>query len=128
MIFTYKSNSLRHSRSIIIVSIFIRLYFLGTIQSNGCMCVCLMSELNTRKPRKMFKPSYLCVLIVWSLIPSIWTQINDAKTKCPQYWVQQEKSCYKFVKGEPVPRSEARRNCQVSFWIRTILLSIYLPV
>lgn len=36
--------------------------------------------------------------------------------KCPQYWVQFQQSCYRFIKSPLKPYHDAKRICQVYFF------------
>lgn len=40
---------------------------------------------------------------------------NVEELKCPEYWIQFQNSCYRFIKSPLKPYNEARRICQVSF-------------
>lgn len=63
----------------------------------------------------MTNTCFLCILIIFSLTSSTWSQYNNVEIdrQCAQFWVQYGNSCYKFVKSPIRPRNEASRNCQV---------------
>lgn len=46
---------------------------------------------------------------------------NVEELKCPEYWVQFQNSCYRFIKSPLKPYNEARRICQVSCGILNYL-------
>lgn len=39
---------------------------------------------------------------------------NIEELRCPEYWVQFQSSCYRFIKSPLKPYNEARRICQVN--------------
>lgn len=43
--------------------------------------------------------------------------------KCPEYWVQFQQSCYRFIKSPSRPFGEARRICEVSRFAYIIFLA-----
>lgn len=46
-------------------------------------------------------------------INSIDGNYYNEELRCPEYWVQFQQSCYKFIKSPVRPYNEARRICQV---------------
>ncbi|VVC34534.1 Hypothetical protein CINCED_3A024063 [Cinara cedri] len=62
----------------------------------------------------MIVSGYLSIFVVLCLTPFTWSQFYevDIVKSCPQYWIQYNNVCYKFVKSPIRQRNEARRNCQ----------------
>ncbi|KAG8272855.1 Contactin-3 [Homalodisca vitripennis] len=51
------------------------------------------------------------LLLIAPLICLSSTQ-EEASWRCPQYWIQFQSSCYRFIKSPLHTRNDARKNCQ----------------
>ena len=69
----------------------------------------------------MFKISdciMIKILLLFVAMPLVWGQAQNlnSEMRCPQYWVQFQLSCYRFIKSPLRNRNDARKNCEVSIY------------